>query len=70
MAENINTASGELIRALNEMSATPYEISRLYARAAYERFGGNMSKTARALGMHRRSLQRMLQSSRPERIEQ
>lgn len=63
-------ARAEMDEALAKMSATPRELAWLYVRAAYEHFGRNISKTARELGMHRRTVQRMLQSGRPARIEE
>jgi ActR/RegA family two-component response regulator len=33
---------------------------RAFLTAALERYGGNISRTARALGLHRQSLQKML----------
>lgn len=69
MTSNLPNARAELDEALQTMTATPRELAWLYVRAAYEQFDGNMSKTARALGMHRRTLQRMLQSGRPARLE-
>jgi DNA-binding NtrC family response regulator len=33
---------------------------RAFLSAALERHGGNLSRTARALGLHRQSLQKML----------
>jgi DNA-binding NtrC family response regulator len=51
------------------------EFDRAFLAAALERHGGNIARTARALGLHRQSLQKLLarralrQDARPERRE-
>jgi DNA-binding NtrC family response regulator len=59
----------QLRKALEDMTATPYQIMWLYVRAARERHKGNLTHTARAIGVHRRTLQRLLQSKMPPRVE-
>lgn len=39
---------------------SPYRLAKDYALQVYEASGRNMSGAARIMGMHRRSLQRML----------
>lgn len=39
---------------------SPYQLAKDYALQVYTATGGNMSAAARVMGMHRRSLQRML----------
>jgi ActR/RegA family two-component response regulator len=51
--------------AIDEMTSTPAQIGWLYVRAALERHKGNVTYTAKGLGMYRRSLQRMLGSRKP-----
>ena len=63
------TASEELTIAVSAFDATPYEIAWLYVRAAHRECGRNVSETARRLGMHRRTVQRMLSAKRPTRVQ-
>ena len=62
------TAGEELTAAVEAFHATPHEIAWLYVRAAHRECGRNVSETARRLGMHRRTVQRMLAAGRPTRV--
>ena len=45
--------------------STSERVRREHINATYEQFGGNVSETARRLGMHRRTLQRILNKNVP-----
>jgi two-component system response regulator RegA len=62
------TAAAELAAAITEMRATPYAIAWLYLRAAHDLTGKNVTETARRLGMHRRTVQRLLPKKQPKRV--
>lgn len=63
-AEEILSAFGEVSRENDELSYTPLSVGRLeweHIQKVLQENNGNISATARALGMHRRTLQRKLQ---------
>ena len=62
------TAGEELAAAVQTFHATPHELAWLYVKAAHRECGRNVSETARRLGMHRRTVQRMLAAKRPTRV--
>lgn len=70
MTTQPNSPQQELEAAIASMTATPYEIAWLYARAAFDLYGRNHSLTSRTLGIHRRTLQRTLKSKRPARASE
>lgn len=51
--------------ALISLSVNPDLVRWHYIQAAFDECDGNVSQTARRLGMHRRTLQRILQSKPP-----
>ena len=59
-------AAEELARAVADMTEPTDLIQWLYVRAAVHACGGNVSDAARRMGMHRRTVQRILQSHRPK----
>jgi hypothetical protein len=46
----------------------PDSVRCAYIRLAVEHFKGNLSRTSRAMGLHRRTLQRMLQKNPDRRV--
>lgn len=48
------------------LDATPDAVLFHYVRAVVDEEGGNVSAAARRIGVHRRSLQRMLEKPRPK----
>lgn len=64
LADHIAT----LQRAITRVDLTPNQLRWHYIQLAFCVHGGNVSHTARALGMHRRTLQRMLAANAPGRV--
>lgn len=60
------TAAAELSLSIMSMVDTADLIQWLYVRAAVDACGGCVSEAARRMGMHRRTVQRILQSNRPK----
>lgn len=58
-----------LQQALTRQDLTPGQMRWHYIRLAWLTNGRNVSATARALGMHRRTLQRALARKSPPRVE-
>ena len=56
----------ECQRMLVTLDATPSAIAFHYVRAVLDEEDGNICAAARRMGMHRRTLQRMLKTSRPK----
>ncbi|ODT50280.1 MAG: hypothetical protein BGO80_04015 [Devosia sp. 63-57] len=55
-----------LQQAIDLLDLSPNEVAFHYVRAALAAEGGCISATARRLGIHRRTLQRMLGKARPK----
>lgn len=53
--------STELRSAVDNLDANPYRVLWLYVQATLAHCGGNQSAAARRLGMHRRTLQRIIE---------
>lgn len=69
MAELATGTDEAMVRsAAATLTLNPYQLVWHYCRAALDKHQGNVSATARALGMHRRTLQRILTQRRPEAL--
>lgn len=58
---------GELDRSLRSLVLTADQVRWHYIHLVYETHHRNVSETARQLGMHRRTLQRILSKTKPRR---
>lgn len=58
-----------LRQAVTRLDLTPDQLRWHYVQLALATNDGNVSTTARKLGMHRRTLQRMLGKNPPQRPE-
>lgn len=54
-----------LVMAVTSLDCNPEWVMRIYLEAAFDAENRSMSATARRLGMHRRTLQRILGKTRP-----
>lgn len=58
----------KLRQAVTRVDLTPDELRWHYIQLAFHSHGRNVSHTAKALGMHRRTLQRVLGKKAPVRV--
>jgi ActR/RegA family two-component response regulator len=65
--DRADTHRGDLQRSLTSLVLTPEQVRWHYIHLVYETHHRNVSETARQLGMHRRTLQRILGKTKPRR---
>lgn len=65
--DKINEHQAAVTIAASNFALTAEQVRWHYIHLVHENYGRNTSETARQLGMHRRTLQRVLAKSMPKR---
>lgn len=70
MTSMADTHKARICKAVIDLDLTPDQLRWHYIQLVHESHGRNTSETARQLGMHRRTLQRILAGCQPSRKSQ